>query len=107
MFRRFYLIAAVIGTIVPYWFLGTFIARHGFDFRLFAQQMWFTPIGRMFTVDLFISSFVFWAFVYSEGRRLAMKRLWLYPLLNLLVGLSLALPMFLYHRSGRSSVIPA
>jgi hypothetical protein len=101
MFKRFYLIVSVIGTVVPYWFLGSFIAQHGFDLALFAQQMWATPIGRMFTADLFISSFVFWAFAYAEGRRLGMSRLWLYPLLNLLVGLSLALPLFLYYRADR------
>jgi hypothetical protein len=52
----------------------------------------------MFTIDLLISSVVFWSFLFYEGRRLRMKNLWVYVAANLLVGLSLALPLFLYFR---------
>ena len=38
---------------------------------------------------------------FSEGRRLGMERLWVHVLLNLLVGVSFALPVFLYVREGK------
>jgi hypothetical protein len=63
--------------------------------------MFANPIATMFAVDLFISTFVFWVFLYGEGRRLEMGNLWVYVVLNLAVGLSLALPLFLYFREGR------
>ena len=100
MRRTFYLIAAIVGTVLPYYFLIQFFMQHGFDLPLFVQQMTANPIARMFTVDLFISSFVFWVFLYAEGRRLGMGNLWLYVVLNLSVGLSLSLPLFLYFREG-------
>ena len=35
--------------------------------------------------------------VSSEGRRLAIKRLWVYVAASLAVGVSLGLPLFLYY----------
>jgi hypothetical protein len=98
MTKTLYLIGAVAGTVIPYYFLFQFITQNGFDVALFAQQAVANPAAAMFTADLLISSFVFWAFLYSEGRRLGMTRLWMYVVLNLGVGLSLALPLFLYFR---------
>ena len=47
------------------------------------------------------SSVALWLFVYSEGSRLRMKNLWLYVACNLAVGVSLALPLFLFFRERR------
>ena len=107
MTKRLYLFGAIIGTVLPYAFLISFFVQHGIDFSLFVQQMTANPIARMFTVDLFISSFVFWVFLFSEGRRLEMGNLWLYVVLNLLVGLSLALPLFLYFREDAVESVTA
>ena len=49
-------------------------------------------------MDVIVASVVFWGFLFSEGRRLRMKRPWIYVLFNLLVGVSFALPAFLYSR---------
>jgi hypothetical protein len=49
-------------------------------------------------MDVIVSSFVLWLFVFSEGRRLRMRNLWLYVICNLAVGVSLALPLFLFFR---------
>ena len=43
----------------------------------------------------------FWAFVLLEGRRLSMSGLWVPIAANLLVGVSLGLPLFLYLREVR------
>jgi len=40
-------------------------------------------------------------FVFGEGRRLGMKRLWVYVVCNLLVGISLGLPRFLFLKERR------
>jgi hypothetical protein len=44
---------------------------------------------------------VLWVFVFLEGRRLAIARLWGPIAANLLVGVSLGLPLFLYMRELR------
>ncbi len=100
MRKSIYLIGAIAGTVLPYYFLIQFLIQDGFDLPLFLQQMVANPIATMFAVDLFISSFLFWVFLFAEGRRLEMGNLWLYIVLNLFVGLSLALPLFLYFRES-------
>lgn len=98
MRKPIYLLGAILGTVIPYTFLFQFLQQNGFDLSLFVQQAFANPVATLFVLDLFISSFVFWVYLFGEGRRLAMRHLWLYVLLNLLVGLSLALPLFLYFR---------
>jgi len=99
--RKFYLIASILGIILPYFFLIRFITEYGFDLLLLAQQMFASPTAGFFSIDVILSSLVLWVFVFSEGRRLGMKNLWVYILANLMVGVSLALPLFLYVREGK------
>lgn len=100
MKKTFYLLGAIVGAVLPYFFLIQFLMQYGFDLPYFFRQMFANPIASMFAVDLLIISFVFWVFLFAEGRRLEMGNLWLYVLLNLFVGLSLAFPLFLYFREG-------
>lgn len=100
MTKQLYLVGAILGTVIPYFFLARFVAQNGLDVSLFLRQAVASPAAAMFTADLLISSFVFWVFLFREGQRLAMPRLWLYVVLNLAVGLSLALPLFLYFREA-------
>ncbi len=53
---------------------------------------------------MIVSSLVLWAFVLVEGRRLSMTRLWAPVAANLLVGVSLGLPLFLYLRERQREV---
>jgi hypothetical protein len=101
MVRTFYLLAAILGFIVPYVFFFQFLVEHGLNLSLFFQQMFATPIAAFFSADVIVSSLAFWAFLYSEGRRFAMRNLWIYVLLNLLVGVSFALPVFLFVRENK------
>jgi hypothetical protein len=108
-FRRFavravYLILAVLGLALPYAFFIPFLAENGLNLELIMQQMFANRIAGFFSMDVIVSTLVLWAFVFSEGRRLAMKRLWVYVLLTLLVGVSFALPVFLYVREGNQAI---
>jgi len=98
--RTIYLIASIIGFILPYLFFIRFLREYGFDLPLLVQQMFANPIAGFFAADVIVSSLVLWIFVFTEGRRLKMKHLWIYILFNLTVGVSLALPAFLYAREG-------
>ncbi len=106
MRKTLYLIGAIVGTVLPYYYLFQFFSQYGFDVGLFAQQAAANPVAAMFTVDLFISSFVFWVFLFGEGRKRGMGNLWLYVVANLAVGLSLALPLFLYMRERAMETQP-
>ena len=98
MKKSIYLFLAVIGLLLPYYFLIAFIRENGFDLPRLIQQLFATPISTFFAVDLIISIIVFWIYLYSETARLKMKHWWLYVLASLTVGLSFALPLFLYVR---------
>jgi len=99
--RRIYLAGAILGFVLPYYFFIQFIAENGFNLSLLVQQMFASPVAAFFSMDVILSSLILWAFVFSEGPRLGMKNLWVYVLANLTVGVSLALPLFLYVREGR------
>ena len=58
-------------------------------------------MSSMFAMDLMVSASVLWVFVFVEGRKRRMGHLWIYVVCTLLVGVSLALPLFLFMREGR------
>ena len=98
-----YLVAAILGAILPLSQLIPFLAAHGLDMPLLFKQLFANHISAFFGLDVIVSSFVLWLFVFSEGRRRSMRNLWLYVLCNLAVGVSLALPLFLFFRERRLS----
>ncbi len=98
MLKRLYLVGAVLGFVLPYAFFIPWLLDNGLNISLFVQNLFANQAAAMFTVDLLVSSFVLWIFIFSEGRKLGMRNLWVYVVCNLLVGLSFALPLFLYVR---------
>lgn len=101
-----YLVLCVSGTILPYIQFIPFLRDHGLNLSLFIQQLFANRISGFFGMDVIVSSVVLWVFVYSEGRRLRMRYLWIYVASNLLVGVSLGLPLFLLMRQIRLDGFP-
>jgi len=99
--KHLYLVLCVLGTILPYAQLVPFLREHGLDLRLFVEQMSANRIGGFFVMDVIVSSVVLWTFVIVDGWRAEMKHLWAPVAANLVVGVSLGLPLFLYMREGR------
>ena len=99
-----YLIAAIIGALLPLWQLIPFLTAYGFDMPLFFEQLFQNHVSAFFGIDVIISSFVLWLFVFSEGRRRGMRYLWVYVICNLAIGVCLALPLFLFVRERKLSV---
>jgi hypothetical protein len=83
---------------LPYSQFAPWLLQHGLDFPLFFHQLFANRIAGFFGVDVIVSSLVLWVFVFAEGRRLGMQRLWLPVVASLVVGVSLGLPLFLYMR---------
>lgn len=101
MKKIFYLVLCIIGVVLPYSQFIPFLREHGFDLPLFFQQLFATPVSGFFGMDVIVSSLTLWVFVYSEGARLKMRHLWIYVACNLLVGVSLGLPLFLLMRQTK------
>lgn len=98
--KHFYLLLAVPGALIPLWLLGDFLqASGGFSLAAFLQAVFLgNRAAAAVGADLFITGFVFFVFVVAEGRRLHMKGLWAYIPLGVFIGISFALPLFLYRR---------
>ena len=95
--KRFYLFAAIIGAIAPYaTYYGYFVNVPGASGAL--SLAWGNPIAAATLVDFSISCLVFWPFVFLESRRHRVATPWFFVLTNILIGLSFALPAFLYMR---------
>ncbi len=105
MVQTLYLLLCILGTILPLSQFVPFLVEHGLDINLFFQQLFANRISGFFGIDLFVTSLVLWLFVFGEGSRLGMKNLWVYIASNLLVGVSLALPLFLLMRQRKLEAI--
>ncbi len=87
----------LLGVAVPMYFFGKHFLAHGFSLPLLLEQAFVNPVATALTSDLLISSFVFWLFA---GMQLQAKgqlhRLVIFIALNLGIGLSCALPAYLW-----------
>lgn len=94
--KQLYLTLAIIGAVVPYAFFVQFFASQGFDVSQFVAALFANSPAGGFTVDLLISSFVFWTVMVQQYRRGKGANPVLFIILNLTIGLSCALPAYLY-----------
>jgi hypothetical protein len=100
--KNIFLILAIIGFIVPYYFfLQLSSDENGFNLPLLIQPFFANNFMKGAAMDLTISVIVFWVYAFAESGRLGMKNPWVYVLATLLVGLSFALPLFLYSRERK------
>ena len=94
--KNIYLILAVIGAIVPYLFFYQFIQEFGIDLPLFMRSLFVNGAAGGFSADLLIASLVFWLFMFDRAKKLATPKPYLFVVINLTIGLSCALPAYLY-----------
>lgn len=97
---KLYLALAIVGAILPW---AAFFGLFG-SAPLPEAQFWlsalYVNVGTAATfTDLAISCLAFWVFVFAEGGRLGMGHRWVYVLVTCFIGLSCALPLFLYNRA--------
>lgn len=101
--RSLFLLLAIVGGIVPLLFFGQHFATVGFGPVDFVKALFVNPAAGGFTSDLLISSLVFWiAMFYRRAQGKGPKPL-PFILLNLFIGLSCALPAYLYVALGAGS----
>lgn len=74
------------GHLLPYSQLVPFLKDHGFDLRLFFEQLFANPFPAFLGLDLIVWSVVLWTLVVVGGRRAGMKHLWAPLAANLAVG---------------------
>lgn len=95
--KNFYLVLTILGAVVPImFFVGVFhadpIGPAAFVPALFANSA-----AAGFSADIVIASVAFWVYIFSAKTG---PRPWLFVALNLCIGLSCALPAYLYRRAA-------
>ena len=93
--RRLYLLLAVIGFALPYYFFVSFLVENGLNLKLLFSQLFASDISSFFAVDLIITAIVFLAFSYRESQQRRMANWWMYVVATLAVGPSFAFPLFM------------
>ena len=96
--KTVYLALCVLGVALPYWQFVPWLAAHGFDHRLFYQQLFANRISAFFGMDVVVSAVALLVFVRREGSKLGTFGRWLPRIAVFTVGVSLGLPLFLYLR---------
>jgi len=84
-----------IGAVIPYVFFIGFFQEHGINFPEFLKALFVNGAAGGFSADLLFTSFVFWLFMFVETKKQGPSP-YLFIVLNLTIGLSCALPAYLY-----------
>ncbi len=98
--KNFYLFATIAGAVVPYLFFINFFLVEGIMPATFLMGVFANGAAGGFAADLLITSAVFWAYLYNKKE----KGIPVYILLNLTIGLSCALPYYLYVKAKEEEV---
>lgn len=91
-----YLALAIIGAVVPYYFFIQHFSAQGLAIGEFLGAVFATSAASGFAVDLVISSLVFWFVMFLRRQRGEGPAPGVFIVLNLFIGLSCALPAYVY-----------
>jgi hypothetical protein len=101
--KSIYLVLAFAGALVPYFFFVRHFADAGFGLTDFVVALFANPAAAGFTADLLISSLVFWVAMFHRRSLGKGPNPLLFVILNMLIGLSCALPAYLYASEGSAT----
>jgi len=96
--RAFLIVSCLAGIVIPYWFALPFFLIHGANFNLFFEEVFGTRISSFFAADLIVASVIFLVWSWKDSRERGIAGWWVVLLSNLVVGLSLAVPLYLLKR---------
>lgn len=94
--KNIYLFLAILGAIIPYFFFFQFIQDQGLNISSFIVALFPNGAASGFTADLLLSSFVFWLYMFKQYKKEGDTKPYIFIVLNLTIGLSCALPAYLY-----------
>lgn len=95
-----YFLFFLVGTAVPLYFMLQFISLYGFDLVMFVKFLFINPAASTFSSDLLIVSFAFWTFMFFDNKnQTKTPHPIIFIMINLCIGLSSALPLYLYYRT--------
>ncbi len=103
--KTVYLALSIAGVALPYSQFLPWLSEHGLNLPLLIHELFANRISLFFGIDVFVSALALIAFIFLDARPLRIGRAWI-PLLALfVVGVSLALPLFLYLRETQNQSV--
>ncbi|MGB3366664.1 MAG: DUF2834 domain-containing protein [Acidaminobacteraceae bacterium] len=96
--KKVHLLLLIIGAAVPLNYFVQFIVEYGFDLRMVFDQIHSSNILKFVASSVLLSSVTFLYFMYIESKKHKIYTWWICVIAIFTVGLSLALPLFLYIR---------
>jgi hypothetical protein len=96
--KTLYLVLCLVGLLLPYSQFVPWVLQHGLNLPLFARELFANRIAAFFGMDVIVSAVALLVFTRIESARLGIRKRWLVVIAVLTVGVSLALPLFLYLR---------
>ncbi len=103
--KQLYLTLAIIGSILPYYFLIYFLLERGPDISAALGILWESNITRFFVVDVLLTVLGLLVYLYFRERQRP-ARFWLLAGATVLIGPSCALPLCLYFRERDQELSP-
>jgi hypothetical protein len=97
--KPLYLIACIAGTVMPWYFFSLFFAQEGFDVIALFRNFFGNDAASGAMWDLLVSILIFWVWSFFDARTRGVKHWWIVLPATALVGLSLAMPLYLYWRA--------
>jgi hypothetical protein len=104
--KNIYLLLCVLGAVLPYSQFVPWVMENGLQLGMLVGQLFANRISAFFGLDVLVSSAVLLVFMRIEGRLLRMRRRWIPIAALCTVGVSLALPLFLYLRGRALEGLP-
>lgn len=99
--KKIYLFLAIVGTIIPFSIFIPWLFNNGLDIQLFASQWFANRISQFFAADFIVSWLCFLIFLIVDSKRRTVKFWWVSFVGNFFIGLSFALPFYLYLREEK------
>ena len=96
--KKLYLLLAIIGAFAPDYFFFQFIQAEGVNLKAFISALFVNGAASSFTLDLLLSSLIFWLFMFHQFKESNGPKPFLFIFLNLAIGLCCAMPAYLYAR---------
>ena len=104
--KNIYLFLCFLGAAIPYSQFIPWVMENGLRVGLLVRELFANRISAFFGLDVLVSSLVLLIFMRMEGKMLRMRLRWV-PIVGLCaVGVSLALPLFLYLRERALEGLP-
>lgn len=95
--KNVYLLLSCFGFALPLWQAYPFFIENGIDIDAFIRDMFASDVSGFFSMDVIVTAVVVIYFVIVDGKLNKIKYAWI-SLIGLSIGVSLALPLYLYIR---------